>query len=767
MAGQAGLTTEQYIETIKKTDGLLTGLAGSAQRGAEAFSLVQKKVIESDAGDALNAIGISSKELADFTALSLANNTRLNLKSVEGQTQAAAAAAEMAYQLDETSKITGQSREALLNTLKAEEKKPNVILMEMQMSKEQREGYEKLKVQMAGFGPSFQTLSAEIASGGVRTKEGLAQMAALGPAGVQFEKATRMMTNAQTAGEKAAAQSALDQAQAAINQRMASKEYNDMMQYGTAEQKAAISNQVSGYQGLSAAQKAAQDANGDYVKALANQKLEARTVQGGAKVGADGKPILDKDGKQVMDEGQQTARMLNEVNRQAVIQAGGMAQNFEKLNGKIGASETALEAFNKTLGFIGKSATMDESARSQRNAPADAAAKVFGRNQAEPSDTSKLGNTTHLPDVAAHGDGGIIRGPELAVIAEKGPEAVVPLNQLKSVMGDVGATVSDATGGSKQKTLADATNTFGKSLGSLTQEIQNGGIKTKESISQMALLGPAGRQYVDAVNAMKDAKTAEQKTMAQVQIAKAEDAIKDRISSKDFHDIMEISNKDQQEQGRKLVESMNFTSTGLKDSTKSLPKAKDFHDIMEISNKDQQEQGRKLVESMNFTSTRLKDSTKSLPKAEDLTKAIPKIDIKPIEVKPDSAKEVLSSFNKSVGDIFHPKIINSNPKDFKEAPKTTEIATSKVEADRKKNEEVNAVKSEAEHKEKLKTNEANAQIPVSTTVKDATLNDLKEQLIQLNKNMTQLIGHSETAADAANKTAKGITRSSGSRFGPV
>ena len=92
MSGNAGLTTEQFTETIKKTDGLMSGLAGSSQRGAEAFSKVQKTLIESNAGEALNAIGIRGKELADMTALSMSNNTKLNLKTAAGQAEAAAAA---------------------------------------------------------------------------------------------------------------------------------------------------------------------------------------------------------------------------------------------------------------------------------------------------------------------------------------------------------------------------------------------------------------------------------------------------------------------------------------------------------------------------------------------------------------------------------------------------------------------------------------------------------------------------------------------------
>jgi len=445
MSGNAGLTTEQFTETIKKTDGLMSGLAGSSQRGAEAFSKVQKTLIESNAGEALNAIGIRGKELADMTALSMSNNTKLNLKTAAGQAEAAAAAGQLAFELDATSKITGQSREALANTLKAEEQKPNEILMQMQMTKEQLAGYKDLKTQMAGFGPSFQSLSAEIASGGVRTKEGLKQMEALGSAGTEFQNATKMMINAKDDEQKEAAKAALDQAQAAINQRMASKQYNDMMQFGTAEQKAAIAGQVSGYKGLQAAQKAAQDADGDYAKGRKNQLAEAAAMEKDQKVDENGKPVVDKDGKAVQDEGTETAKALNAANRQATIQAGGMAQNFEQLNGKLGGSKAALDGFKDALGFVGKSAKMNDAEKAQKAAPKEATNELFnGKPSAAPSDTSKLGNKAKLAD------GGIVEpkpGGTDATIGEGGKaEAVIPLDKLQGMLGGVPATISSATG---------------------------------------------------------------------------------------------------------------------------------------------------------------------------------------------------------------------------------------------------------------------------------------------------------------------------------
>jgi hypothetical protein len=255
-----------------------------------------------------------------------------------------------------------------------------------------------------------------------------------------------MMTNAKTDEEKKNAQAALEHAQAAINQRMASKEYNAMMQYGTAEQKAAISAQVSGYKGLQGAAKAAQEAGGDYVAGRRAQQAEASAMQKGQQVDADGKPVTDKDGKAVADEGAKSAQMLNAVNRQATIQAGGMARAMETANAALGKSPAAINAFNTALGFVGKSKTMKEAETGVYAAPGAvaSAAGVAGG----PTEKPTSGTTGRkVEKVPAHGEGGIIKGPELAVIAEKGPEAVIPLDKLKDMIGNISSTVSSASGG--------------------------------------------------------------------------------------------------------------------------------------------------------------------------------------------------------------------------------------------------------------------------------------------------------------------------------
>ena len=741
MSGEAGLTTKEFTDTIKKTDGLMIGLAGSSQRGAEAFSKVQKSLIESKVGEELNAIGISGKELADMTALSMSNNTKLNLKTAEGQKEAAAAAGQLATELDATSKITGQSREALAKTLEAEEKKPNVILMEMQMTKEQLEGYKSLKTQMAGFGPSFQSLSAEIASGGVRTKEGLAQMAALGPAGIKFEEATKMMTNAKTDEEKKNAQAALEQAQAAINQRMASKEYNAMMQNGTAEQKAAIASQVQGYQGLQGAQKAAQDANGDYAAALKNQKAEAAAVQKGQKVDADGKPITDSKGAAVMDEGAKTAQALNMANRQATIMAGGMAQQLEKTNASLGKSPAAIEAFNNSLKYVGSAKTMEQGRDQIAKLPANALKAAGGgeTDKVEAPASGGSGGAQGRKPVPARAEGGVIQGPELAVIAEKGPEAVIPLDKLKDVIGNVSSTISSATGSPKASAGAGVSAPVDDKSKELwiknfqsTQDFKAAAEKESANADKESITARlADRQSkVEALQKLSTERELTEKekgdlTLAQFGVRRATNSLKDNEARFAAIEAME-------KQG----------SAKLVDSKKA--------EVAEVS---------KHAEDGKIKAL---DSKKSeVAEVAKLTAEISSGGVRTAEGLKSTAKVKEKSVGGGGGlfDMMNPKIINQKAADLekaetaKTAPKTSDVAPKNAEEEAKKKQEAEKAKADADAKAK----------PATATAKDATLKDLNDQLIALNKHMVQLINHSESTADAAHKTAKSTAKAQGAR----
>ena len=603
MAGESGLTTQQFTEAVKGAGSSISGLAGNAQRSAEQYSKINKSLMESGAGENLAKLGISSAELAEITAVSVAGKAKQDMTTAAGQKAAAAAAAELAEELDASAKMSGQSREALLKTIKAEESKPNVILLEMQMTKEQLEGYKKTQQGMSQFGPAFQSLTTELASGGVRSKEGLAQMAALGPAGVQYENAVKQMTAAKTPQAKAEAEQALERAKIAILERQRSAEYNAMMQYGTAEQKAAIAAQIGDGKLLQAANKAALEAGNDMTKGYNKAKDEVAAQKKGEKVDEKGNVIKDASGLAVKDEGTKSAEILNKANYQAGIQAAGMSQNFKEVNDKLGKSPELIKNFNEALGVVGRSKTAEEAALAQKNAPQNIANTATGQKN-KPSDTSKLPQTAEI--AVKKEDGGVVPGTDKGTtitVGERGkPEAIVPLAQLKDMVGNVSSKISAASGG-------------------------------------------AG-----------------------------------------------------------------------------------------LNQKQMQEQVDKMMAQAPDMAAKVKDMSKAIPGAGDL------------------------------GSMFNPKIINQKAADEQKAltnaaPKTTDAAPKKEEETKK---EADA-KAKADADAKAKADADSKAKPAAATAKDATLKDLNDQLIALNKHMVQLINHSESTADAAHKTAKSTAKATGAR----
>ena len=622
MAGESGLTTQQFTEAVKSAGSSISGLAGNAQRSAEQYSKINKALMESGAGENLSKLGISSAELAEITAVSVAGKARQDMTTAAGQKAAAAAAAELAEELDASAKMSGQSREALLKTIKAEESKPNVILLEMQMTKEQLEGYKKTQQGMSQFGPAFQNLTTELASGGVRSKEGLAQMAALGPAGVQYENAVKQMTNAKTPQAKAEAEQALERAKIAILERQRSSEYNAMMQYGTAEQKAAIASQIGDGKLLQSANKAALEAGNDMTKGYKKARDEVDAQKKGEKVDDKGNVIKDEQGLAVKDEGTKSAELLNKANYQAGIQAAGMSQNFKEVNDKMGKSPELIKNFNEAIGVVGRSKTSEEAALAQKNSPKNAANEVTGGKN-KPTDTSKLPQTAEI--AVKKQDGGVVPGTNsgtTVTVGEKGaPEAIVPLDKLKDMLGNVSATVSSASGGA--------------------------------GINQTQI-----QAHVDKMMS----KASEMPTQIQAHV--------DKMMSK----------------------------------ASEMP-------------------------------TLMKDMPKSIP---------------------GGASEL--------GSMFSPKIINQKAADEQKAltnaaPKTTDAAPKKEEETKKETD----AKAKADADAKAKADADAKAKPAAATAKDATLKDLNDQLIALNKHMVQLINHSESTADAAHKTAKSTAKATGAR----
>ena len=297
---QLGVTTTQYNQLMNQYGNNINGLAGSAQRSSEVFTKLGSDVRDSGTGRQLQQLGVGAEELAQITALSAVNSRKLDLGKEEDYKKQKAAAQELAQQIAETSLITGMNREAITKSVEAETKKPGVMLAMMQMDQDQKNNFLKTQSQLASLGPSVQSLASEIVTGGVRTKEGIATMTALGPAGEELQRAVKQqqsLSKDASEEEKKRAKEAVDMATAKVNERIASKEYAQIANTATGETAKQMLRVAEENKGFQTQMAAVTEAGGDLSKATKAQRDEAQARIAGQKVDEKGAPVTVKNEK--------------------------------------------------------------------------------------------------------------------------------------------------------------------------------------------------------------------------------------------------------------------------------------------------------------------------------------------------------------------------------------------------------------------------------------------------------------------------------------
>jgi hypothetical protein len=327
------------------------------------------------------------------------------------------------------------NREAITKSVDAETKKPGVMLAMMQMDQDQKNNFLKTQSQISSLGPSVQSLASEIVTGGVRTKEGIATMTALGPAGEELQRAVKMqqgLSKDASDADKLRAKEAVDMATAKVNERIASKEYAQIANTATGETASQMLKIAGENKGVQTQMAAVAEAGGDLAKAQKAQVAEAQARIKGDKVDENGKPVTVKgpDGKEtrVADEGTFIARSLNEANSRAIIQANGLAINFEKVNNNASKFNTVLEGF---VNLAGKETTGKAAAKNQEGVME----QVMPKSEKSDADKKTKEEAAVRPKLA---EGGIVEpkaGGTDAIIGEGGKtEAVIPLDKLNSML---------------------------------------------------------------------------------------------------------------------------------------------------------------------------------------------------------------------------------------------------------------------------------------------------------------------------------------------
>lgn len=227
------MSLDDYTKTIAQNSVGISGFGKNMDQSSKRFLEFGAILQESDVAKKMKDAGVASKDFNDLLAISMTNRRTLDMNDAKSKQSAIEGTMQLAMQMDEIARITGKSAEAQRKDLATSLSRADVQAELLGMSDAQRTDYMKMKTAVGPLGESIGSLADEIMTGGVRTKEGSAKFAALGPAGADFEKAVLASKNAVTQKDKDEAAAAMERAKIRITEYQTSKEFRDQVKYDT------------------------------------------------------------------------------------------------------------------------------------------------------------------------------------------------------------------------------------------------------------------------------------------------------------------------------------------------------------------------------------------------------------------------------------------------------------------------------------------------------------------------------------------------------
>jgi hypothetical protein len=170
----AGLNLQQFQKVVGQNSVALARFRGLAGDGAEEFSkavgnLTQKQDVD------LRKIGMSAEDIAGTTAAFVTQQTRLGKSQSMSTEQLTAGAKQYALELDQLSKVTGLSREAIQKqqdaALSESKFRANYELMMANGQEKQAKAMMTLQTRMSSFGPEMGQAVRDLSGSGVANTE--------------------------------------------------------------------------------------------------------------------------------------------------------------------------------------------------------------------------------------------------------------------------------------------------------------------------------------------------------------------------------------------------------------------------------------------------------------------------------------------------------------------------------------------------------------------------------------------------------------------
>ena len=349
------MTSDEFVRGMERGSNGFSILGGTMDRASKNYLALAKDLQESPVARIMQETGISASEMNGFLTQQLSSRRTLDITDAKARQAAIESTLSLTVEMDALARQTGKSRQDQMKDLQAQQSKVEVQAALMQMGEQARINFDKMQTSMGPLGKSAQDLASEIATGGVRTKEGANALAAMGPAGAAFQSAVKQQMEARTPAEKAAAEAAMKRAQQEITQYQQSKQYLDMIRNDTSEVGMARRKQFQENQYINSQIAATNENKGKTQAEIdAKTKKEIAEAQTGKQTAALGATSPD---------GSKAGQAINASKIVAQDIRAGMGPYFDKANQYAGKSVDYLKTITEKMPLLQQGTAEEKTAQ--------------------------------------------------------------------------------------------------------------------------------------------------------------------------------------------------------------------------------------------------------------------------------------------------------------------------------------------------------------------------------------------------------------------
>lgn len=216
---RSGMSLQSFNKAIADNAQTLARFRGMTANGAEDFSKIVGGIVDSDAGMELRRLGVSADQMGESAGAFVAQQTRLGRSQAMTQQQLTNGTVQYVKELDELSKVTGLSREAIQKqqdaALSESRFRANYESLMAQGKEKEAKALMAFQSQMQAIGPELGQGARDLASGAANTDAARKLLASTGGAAQdiveqikagnidQYEAAKRLQSASRTMGDAA------------------------------------------------------------------------------------------------------------------------------------------------------------------------------------------------------------------------------------------------------------------------------------------------------------------------------------------------------------------------------------------------------------------------------------------------------------------------------------------------------------------------------------------------------------------------------------